>query len=354
MKMIGRLVLSAIFLILTGLLVAVARSAPDFWFAFYTDFSAQLLGIIGRVTSALPFSLWEILVVLLVLWGVYTLVQTFRRKRGFLTWLSGVALTASVLIFAFVGFWGLNHFGPTASEKMGLEVRQYSREELTAATEYYAAQVNRLASSVERDEQGCARFAEFSNLSRQAVQGYEVLAREHAVFSHATGRVKPIISWPLFSRFGVTGIFICFTAESCVNPDTYEAWLPFTMCHELAHRQAVAAEDEANFCAYLACMAHENPEFQYSGAFAAFIYCSNALTKADSEAASRIWATIDPGVLADVYAANEHYKKYEGQVQEVAQKVNDTYLKAFEQEEGVQSYGAVADQLIAWYLEKNA
>ena len=161
-------------------------------------------------------------------------------------------------------------------------------------------------------------------------------------------------SWRLFSQTGTTGIFICFTAEACVNPDTYTAWIPFTMCHELAHRQAVTAEDDANFCAYLACMASEDDDFCYSGAFGAYIYCHNALSKIDKTAASQIWSTLSEGVLANIRAANEHYAQYEGKVQDAAQKVNDTYLKAFSEESGVQSYGEAVDLLIAWYLKNNA
>ena len=41
-------------------------------------------------------------------------------------------------------------------------------------------------------------------------------------------------------------------------------------------------------------------------------------------------------------------------MQDAAQKVNDAYLKAFDEESGVQSYGEVADLLIAWYLQKTA
>ena len=59
-------------------------------------------------------------------------------------------------------------------------------------------------------------------------------------------------------------------------------------------------------------------------------------------------------VVTDLRAANEHYAQYEGKVQDAAQKVNDTYLKAFSEESGVQSYGEAADLLIAWYLENNA
>ena len=39
-------------------------------------------------------------------------------------------------------------------------------------------------------------------------------------------------------------------------------------------------------------------------------------------------------------------------MQEVANKANDAYLKAFREESGVQSYGEVADLLIAWYLKQ--
>ena len=129
---------------------------------------------------------------------------------------------------------------------------------------------------------------------------------------------------------------------------------PLYQCHELAHRQAVTAEDDANFCAYLACMASEDDDFRYSGAFGAYIYCHTARAKIDKTAAGQIWSTLSEGVLADIRAANAHYEQYEGKVQDAAQKVNDTYLKAFSEESGVQSYGEAADLLIAWYLKNNA
>ena len=47
-------------------------------------------------------------------------------------------------------------------------------------------------------------------------------------------------------------------------------------------------------------------------------------------------------------------KVFMGKVQDVAQQVNDTYLKTFSEESGVQSYGEVADYLIAYYLQKAA
>ena len=353
MKAVGRVILSAIFLVLTGLMVAFAHFAPKLVFSFYPALSRKMLAAISKVTSPLPFALWEVLAGLLILWAIYTLIRCFSHK-GFLRWLAGLLLGASVGVFLFVGLWGLNHFGPTVGESLGLNVREYSEQELLDATKYYASEANRLAGSVERDADGLAVFDDFSALSKQAGAGYTKLAAQYSQFTGSVDPVKKLATWRLFSQTGTTGIFVDFTAESCVNPDTYEAWIPFTMCHEIAHRQAVAAEDGANFCAYLACRENPSPEFQYSGAFAAYIYCNNALAKVDKSAAGELWNAMDAGVRADALAANKHYAKYEGKVQDAAQKVNDTYLKAFSEKSGVQSYGEVTDLLIALYLQNCA
>ena len=65
----------------------------------------------------------------------------------------------------------------------------------------------------------------------------------------------------------------------------------------------------------------------------------------------------------DELAIEETAKRYGGVCMQVSMDilrdrmdaeecVNDTYLKAFSEESGVQSYGEVADYLIAWYLQK--
>lgn len=354
MKAIGRVILSAILLVLTGLMIAFAKAAPSVVFSFYPALSRSILSAISSVSGLMPIALWEVLAVLLALWFFYTLIRVFTGRRSLLCWLSGVLLGLSTGVFLFVAIWGLGHFGPSVDKSLGLDVREYSKQELIAATAYYAAQANEYAEKVERDAENLTVYPAFSELAKQAPGGYAALAQQYDPFTDGLGPVKPLASWRLFSQTGTTGIFICFTAEACVNPDTYTAWIPFTMCHELAHRQAVTAEDDANFCAYLACMASEDDDFRYSGAFGAYIYCHNALSKIDKTAASQIWSTLSEGVLADIRAANAHYEQYEGKVQDTAQKLNDTYLKAFSEESGVQSYGEAADLLIAWYLKNNA
>ena len=352
MKTIGRLILSAIFLVLTGLMALAARFLPQMVFESFPQYTQKVLSAISSVTALVPLAVWEIGLLLILLWVVYTFICIFTQKNSVFKWVAGVVLTVCIGLFLFTGLWGFHHFGPSLSEQMNLPVREYTKQELIAATRYYAAQAAQYADHVQRDEEGCASFAEFSELSEKAGQGYGRLAREYEIFTGDLSPVKKLAAWPLYSRFGTTGIYVCFTGESCVNPDTYEAWIPMTMCHELAHQQGIAAEDEANFCGYLACMENDDPEFRYSGAFAAYIYCNNSLFEIDKSAASEIWNSLPAAIRTDANAANVHYEQYEGKVQDAAQKVNDLYLKAFSEESGVQSYGEVTDLLIAWY-QKN-
>ena len=355
LRFVSRLIASAVLLLLSGLAMACAKYLAPVIFPAYRQFSLWILRIISTVTGTLPFALWEFLLLLLLLLFIYSSFHTIFQRKRFLNWLSGVVLTVSVLIFLFVGLWGLNHYAPPLSEELGLEVREYTKEELTAAASYYMAEANRYASQVAREADGTMAEPDFDTLAAAAGSSYLPLAGAYPVFD---GGVQPVkrarLTGELMNYTGTTGIFVAFTAESTVNPDTYRASLAHTMCHEIAHRYGIAAEDEANFAAFLACAASDNPDFLYSGYYSAFIYCYNALYDVDPGAAKALW-TEDLALLQrDCAAANAHYDRYEGKVQDAAQKVNDTYLKAFSEESGVQSYGEAADYLIAWYLQKSA
>lgn len=350
MKTLSRVILSAILLALTGILVLTASNAPELVYSFYPDLSRRMAGTLASISAPFPFALWELAGLLVILWAVYTLVRSFARHRGLLRWLSGVVLGFSAALLVFVAVWGLGHFGPDVGEQMGLEVREYTENELYDAARHYTEQANACALQVKRDGDGVVDFSDFRVLSTQAGQGYEKLAEQYSCFRGSNAPVKRLTAQELYSSFGITGIFMPFTGESGVNPDTFEASLPFTMCHEIAHRMAFPAEDDANFCAYLACMENPSPEFRYSGAYSAFLYCYNALYEVSPSRAAQVWETASPQLRADCHAASVHYEPYEGAVQDAAQAVNDAYLKAFQEEDGVKSYGAAADYLIAWYL----
>ena len=342
MRVVGRVILSAVLLIVTGLAMAAAAFVPQLFFSFYTDFSRQAMEAIAGVTGQLPFALWEWLAVVIVLMTLYDLI---RHKKP-LAWLAGVVATVCTFILVFMGLWGLNYFAPPVAE-----AEPYSVQTLQEATLYMARQAEAAAEQVGRDENG-RMTAEFETWAQAAGEGYDVLAQEDPFFEGTRTPVKKLLSSRLFSHMGFTGIFVPFTAESNVNTETDPAALPFTMCHEMAHRLTVAREDEANFCAFLACINNADPAFQYSGWYSAYLYTYNALYEADRAAALGVKDTLSATLRRDLEATNAHYARFDSQVQEVAKKVNDVYLKTVGDQDGAESYDKAADLLVAWYLNR--
>ena len=79
MKAIGRAILSVIFLVLTGLMLAAAKYAPQLVFSFYPAWSRKVLAALSSVSALLPIALWEVLAGLAILWLLYTFVCIFTR-----------------------------------------------------------------------------------------------------------------------------------------------------------------------------------------------------------------------------------------------------------------------------------
>jgi len=342
MRVIGRVLLSAIFLILTALLMAAASFVPDLFFSFYTDISLKLTGWISSVTGLLPFALWEWLAVLVILVPIYFLV----RKKKPIRWLTGLLLGCSVAVFSFVAIWGVNYYAPSVAGRLQLQEAEPTAQQLKQTALYMAGQAQAVEQQLTRDEQGVI-MADFDRWASIAREGYDVLAQTDEFF-HTDASVKKLLLSSVFSRLGFNGIYVPYTAEPCVNEETYPAALPFTMCHELAHSLSVAKEDEANFCAFLACIAHDDPAFRYSGWYSAFHYTYAALRQVDPAAAQEVAASVSASLWQDVLAADAQYAAHASALQETAQKANDLYLKAFG-EDGTDSYDQVAKLLTAWY-----
>ncbi|MFQ9846223.1 MAG: DUF3810 family protein [[Clostridium] leptum] len=126
----------------------------------------------------------------------------------------------------------------------------------------------------------------------------------------------------------------------------YKYNIPAVMCHELSHLRGFMREDEANFLAYLACKNSASLDFQYSGYMLAFIYATNALYEVDKEAYSRIlidWIRVSGEYILPV----QLLKQFEGPVADTATSINNGYLQANQQDDGVKSYGRMVDLLLA-------
>lgn len=345
--------------------MALFSQCGDGFFPGYRAFSKGVEGALAAVAAVAPFSLWDFLGVGLAAAAIIVLVFCIVKKRSVGKWAATVALVIAALLAFLVGSWGLNHYAPPLSQELGMEVGEYSADELEAATSYYLEKAASLAQQVPREDDMTLARQDFAELAAIAGESYVGLAGEYPLFKGSTAPVKELVlAGDALLYSGHTGIFMPLTGEANVPANCATAEMPFTMCHEAAHRLGIASEQEANFCAFLACMRNEDARFAYAGYYSAFCYCLKALVANYPERAQElvdeaIGETVDPDdaktygarlVLYDRACTAQHYQAYEGPAKEAGTAANDTYLKAFSEESGVKSYGEVADYLIAWHL----
>lgn len=361
MRVFVRVVASAVILGASAMaMMAFSLFGNDF-FPAYRSWSKAVEGGLATVTSFSPVAVWDWAAAALVAWAVASLVHDVRRHRVG-RWLSGVLLVVSVLAGMFVAGWGLNHYAPPLADELGLEVAQYSEDQLADAMAYYLDQAAARAPQVPRDADDHLVRQDFEELAATAGSSYAGLADKYAIFAGSTAPVKELALFgePLLAS-GHTGMFFSPTGESTVPANVAVAEEPFTMCHEAAHRLGLARENEANFAAFLACTegaASGDVRFAYAGYYDAFCYCLNALWSVDPDRAQQVVTDAAAGehgegvrlVVVDRNDTIDHYQAYKGEFQEVGRTVNDTYLRGFGNDAGIRSYGLVVDYLIAWHL----
>lgn len=314
---------------------------------------------LAQWSGQVPFLLWQLLAVALVIVFVAALVVAIVLKKNLIRWFGWVLAAASFVFMLHTMVYGLNYYAGDLSDDMRMEVSHYYLADLVKATEYYRDQANNFASRMNRDASGTVEFDDFDTLANRAGAGFDYLTRQrfYPVFAGSLEPVKKLGWADMYSSMGITGFTFPLTGEAAVNPQIPDVALPFTMCHEMAHRMCIASERDANFAGFLACSYNISTQFQYSAYFMAYRYCYNALTTLNKTEAAAAAVQINAGVndylrkdLED-YDAFFRSKKSEAATN-LADSVNDAYLKASGEEDGLDTYTQVCDLLVNWHIQE--
>lgn len=316
-------------------------------------------GILAQWSGGVDFLLWQVLAVALGVVALATLVTVIVLRRNVISWAGWMLAIVSFVYMLHTAMFGLNYYAGSLSDDLRMEVSRYTVSELAEATEYYRDRANELAARVNRDGNGVASFSSFQELARQAGDGFHTLTYEYyyPVFAGSTEPVKELGWADMYTSMGITGFTCGITGEAAVNPQIPDVALPFTICHEMAHRMCIAPERDANFAAFLAASVNDSVEFQYSAYFMAFRYCYNVLATANSTeaaaAAGRVSSGISDQMRRDIQDYDSFFSsKKDDTATRVADTVNDTYLKASGDSAGIQSYGQVCDLLVNWHIDQ--
>ena len=341
-----------------AILTLLAGNVGGFAQWYSTHVYPVWVNMLGRMMGVFPVSVAEILLYLLGALLLFTLGRLlwklFRKrtgKRQVLGWFSNLLLAAGVLFLLYVVNCGINYHRTSFSESSGIKAEEYSVSELKEVCGWLTERVNTLSGSVTRDDEGIMRLTggNKGEVRSRAVEAMQSLGETYPELSGYYPEPKGLLAPWILSVQQLSGIYSPFTIEANYNSGMVDYNIPFTACHELSHLKSFMQEQEANFIAFLASTSYEDPEFQYSGYLLGWIYCMNVLHDADYDSWQEIRDTLSDGAGMDLRENNAFWARYDGAVAEVADQVNDRYLQANGQEEGVKSYDRMVDLIVSWY-----
>lgn len=337
------------------------------------------------LTGWIPFSLMELIIIVgpvaVLVLIIRQIVRVVRVKKNMadgseeegqsvgtrrfcliMTMLQNILCLVAVIFFGYVLLCGVNYHRYPVAYHLGLTVENSSVEQLEGLLIELADKATELRAELTTEDDRGAYVLPYSErqLGKEAKKAYENLAEEYPVFGGLYPAPKHVFFSRLMSYTEITGVFTPWTMEANVNIDISPYSIGSTMCHELAHLRGIMREDEANYVSYRACMASESLDLQYSGTMLALIHVGNALYRQDAEKYYAVYREhYSQAVSRDLVANNEYWDQFEKPVVgettvgEIAEKVNDTYLKANNQTDGTKSYGRVVDLLLAEYKQRH-
>lgn len=294
-------------------------------------------------TGWLPLSAGDLLYAILICWMVYKVYKFFREKKykqSFFRHLLYVCkhLVAVWIIFQFI--WGLNYYRTGLASQTQLIPAPYNTDTLITLTRYL---IN--AANTERTALGSAfQFPTWERMQQQCIAAYDSAERPYPFLHYPASSVKKSLYGRLGNYMGFLGYYNPFSGEAQLNHFIPDAVKPFTICHEIAHQLGYASESEASFAAYLTCAQSNDRMLQYSAHFDVLLYAWGELYFRDSSVAKTLMNTVNEKVKADWQEYRQYVNAYQNPIEPVMNSLYSFFLKANNQDAGIESY----DEVVAW------
>lgn len=322
--------------------------------------AAALRAILALITSIIPFSIAETMIILLPAIFIFICILLFvfarrndqKRLKSILIALISVLLSVYIL---FVFTLGTSYHTKGLDEKMGLERRPISTAELESTCYTLAEGINSVANEIEIEKDSSSSLPySYRELCKKLDSAYDKVSAEYSFISSFPSYTKRIMLSEPMTYTHISGVYSFFTGEANVNVNYPDYILPFTVAHEMAHQRGIAREDEANFVAFLVCIASDDAYIKYSGYTQVFEYAASALYSADKNVYFDMLDTVSEKYIYEALAYNDFMDTYkDSTISNVSSSVNDAFQQMQGQSAGIKSYGLVVDLAAAYFRDSD-
>ena len=329
---------------------------------FYRYFTRYLQAAMAALTSFIPFSLAETLLVLLPLTAVSVIIFSVKHyiKKDVYRLLRTLAVIAAAASFIFTNYilnLSVLYCRPSLSQLSGISNIPASDEEVCIAATAATFKLRELTDSgkiVFSDSGFSVCPYTFQELDKRIEKAFDDYAKKNAWMSPYGARSKIISLSKAMTYTHISGIYTQYTGEANININYPEYVVCATMAHEKSHQRGIAPENEANLTAFFVLAESGDPYLEYCGYMSVFSEIMNACYSASSGFyVNSLLPYVPECVVREMAAYAEFFRPYsDSAAATAASAVNDAYLKSNGESDGVKSYGMVTDMAVSYLVMK--
>ncbi len=329
------------------------------WLGSHTDWIETYYsnGIYPIISNAfrfllgwIPFSVGDLLYTSLIILALGYLYKNrgslFKNKLGFLR---DIVMVLSITYFTFHLMWGFNYYREPVAAKFQLkETKNY--QELVDFTRHLVKQTNEIQLAITKDssKQVNIPYSQKEQFN-MTLKGYEKLTKKHPFLSYQHPSIKTSIFSKALTYMGYAGYLNPFTNEAQVNGLLPNFRFPVVAGHEIGHQLGYSAENETNFIGYLVTANNDDVYFKYAAYSYALGYCLNDVRRGDAVIFDELLSELNGGVKLNFQEMSAFWNRYENPLEPVFKSIFNSFLKANNQTQGIQSYNGVVSLLIAYH-----
>ena len=337
---------------------AVIKVNPAFADGVHNTVGAFVRTVLAALTSWIPFSLAEILLILspvlvgLICWRMckHMMHSITQGIRYFVAVLSVISIVFSVLVFGFnAGF-----YSEGVEKKVDFKRENLSPEQLYETAILLIDAIREDLPYVSYPENTYSQMTfSYAEMNQKLNQAYDALCDAYPSFQRMHSNTKPVMLSKPWTYTHISGVYTFFTGEANVNTNYPDFIMISSAAHEMAHQRGIAKEDEANFTAFLVCSLSDDPYIRYCGYADVLNDLMGKLSSASSELYAKARAYMPQELKNEYTSYSVFFDEYrENVAATVSTAVNNAYITSHNQPQGVKSYGLVVDLVAAYMLNK--
>ncbi len=333
----------ALLLIPQALILSYLKNNPSIVEQYYSEYIYQyIFKYYSMLFSGFTIAIGDLLFFLALTLIVIYFIFFFRFKKNDFV---NIFAVLSITIFLFYSLWGLNYFRTPLLSKLDIgEVKYESLQRTLIELINDVNQIHLLLGDQNStiDNLGFDKEKIISELKLNNIKKFDKIP--------TTKFVKRPILPEIYLYQGVSGYINPFTLEAIVVKEIPSIDFSITVLHEQAHQLGYAAEEDANFLAFISSINNEDLLIKYSGYVFGLTYLLNEIQVNHKENISSFTDKINPGIIEDINSRRKFWAKYSNNIiNDLQSLLYDIYLKSNNQKSGIRSYSRIVNHIINYY-----